>query len=115
MVPVVFDKNNVLMTLDDGFSTAVSIRKVGDSYKVSQQWKQNSIKNTYNVPVEYDEHLYAYSTRIMTCVDAATGRPKWKSREPSDGFLIVVDGHVILNTKKNWKQGKQGGHTDFRL
>jgi outer membrane protein assembly factor BamB len=100
MIPVVFDKNKVLMTLDDGFSTAVSIRAIGDGYQVSEEWKERSIKNTYNVPVEFEGCFYAYSTRILTCVDSATGTPKWKSREPADGFLIVVDGHVILNTKR---------------
>ena len=100
MVPVVFDENKVLLTLDDGFSIAVSIRQAGDGYQVSEEWKQRSVKNTYNVPVEYEGSLYAYSTRILTCVDATTGLPQWKSREPGDGFLIVVDGHVILNTKR---------------
>jgi outer membrane protein assembly factor BamB len=100
MVPVVYDQNKVLMTLDDGFSIAVSIRTVDDEYQVSEEWKQRSIKNTYNVPVNYDGNFYAYSTRILTCVDSATGAPQWKSREPGDGFLIVVDGHVILNTKQ---------------
>lgn len=100
MVPVVFDGNKVLMTLDDGFSTAVSIKKIDQQYQISPDWKDRSIKNTYNVPVMHGGHFYAYSTRIMTCVDGSTGEAKWKSRKPGDGFLVVVDGHVILNTKR---------------
>ena len=44
--------------------------------------------------------MYAYSTRILTCVDPSNGKPFWKTRKPGDGFLISVDGHLIINTKK---------------
>ena len=100
MMPVVFDQNKVLLTLDDRFSKAVSLRPVGDQVNVSEEWQQPTIKNTYNVPAVYDGHAYAFSTRILTSVDTATGRANWKSRKPGDGFLIVVDGHMIISTKK---------------
>lgn len=101
MVPVPIDDYRVVLTLDDSFSKAVSLRP-GDTGKIlaSDEWQTNSIKNTYNVPALTDGNLYAYSTRILTCVDAKTGKAKWKSRAPGDGFLIAIDGHVIISTKE---------------
>ncbi|MGI9518586.1 MAG: PQQ-binding-like beta-propeller repeat protein [Pirellulaceae bacterium] len=100
VMPVPIGDNRVVMTLDDTFSKAVSLRP-GDENKieVSEEWQDRSIKNTYNVPALAGGHLFAYSTRILTAVDPNTGQAVWKSREPGDGFLIAIDGHVIINTK----------------
>ncbi len=101
MVPVVLPEDNVLLTLDDSYSKTLSL-KATDSKQinVSEKWQQRTIKNTYNVPVYCNENLFAYSTRILTCVDPDTGRARWKSRKPGDGFLIAVGNHLIINTKK---------------
>lgn len=100
VTPVLFDENKLLLTVDDSFSRAVSLRPVEDKINVSEEWQERSIKNTYNIPAIHDGHAYAYSTRILTCVDTQTGKPKWKSRYPGDGFLVIVDGHLVINTKK---------------
>ena len=101
VVPVPMPGDRVVMTLDDMFSRAVSLRPGDeDSIEVSEEWEDRSIKNTYNIPALTSAGLYAYSTRILTCVDPETGKARWKSRQPGDGFLIAVDDHVIINTKK---------------
>ncbi|MEM7475391.1 MAG: PQQ-binding-like beta-propeller repeat protein [Planctomycetota bacterium] len=100
MMPVPFDENKILLTNDDSFSKTFQIEKQDDILKGTEVWKERSIKNTYNVPVALDGHLYAYSTRILTCVDQQTGKAKWKSRQPGDGFLIGVDQHLVLSSKE---------------
>lgn len=100
VTPVLFDENKLLLTVDDSFSRAVSLRPVDNKINVSEEWQERSIKNTYNIPAIHAGHAFAYSTRILTCVDTKTGKPKWKSRFPGDGFLVIVDGHLVINTKK---------------
>ena len=100
MTPVPIGGNRFLLTLDDRFSKAVELRAVDKGFNASEAWQQPSIKNTYNIPVVTGGNLYAYSTRILTCVDPETGRAKWKNRKPGDGFLIAVNGHLIIATKK---------------
>ncbi len=99
MIPVPIGNNQFLLTLDDRFSTAVELRPLDNALHASEAWQQRSIKNTYNVPALCDGNLYAYSTRIFTCVDPKTGKPRWKNRNPGDGFLIAIDDHLIINTK----------------
>lgn len=65
-----------------------------------QVWKTTHIKNTYVIPVHHDGLLFGYNGRILACVDAATGELVWRSREPGDGFPIVVDGHLVIATKE---------------
>lgn len=101
MTPVNLGDGNILLTLDDRFSTAVNLEQQSDGkVDAKRQWKERSIKNTYNIPVLCNGGVFAYSTRIFTCVDPQTGRAFWKTREPGDGFLITVDDYVLINTKK---------------
>ena len=101
IVPVPIGNDRVVMTLDDAFSKAVKLRPGNDDLiEVSEEWQNRSIKNTYNVPALSGESLFAYSTRILTCVDPDTGNARWKSRAPGDGFLITIDDHLIINTKQ---------------
>lgn len=100
-VPVVLPGDRVLLTLDDSWSSVVAFKPgEGENFLASEIWRHRSIKNTYNVPVLHEGNLFAFSTRVMTCVDPETGEPLWKSRGPGDGFLIAVDGHLIINTKE---------------
>lgn len=115
MVPVPIEGDRVVLTLDDGFSKAVSLRPGNDNQiAVSEEWQNRSIKNTYNVPALRGNNLYAYSTRILTCVDPATGEARWKSREPGDGFLIVVDNHLIINTKQGSLHIARGDSEEYQ-
>ncbi len=100
VTPVQIGENEFLLTADDAWSKAVSLRGDGQTMTVSEEWQERSIKNTYNIPVHTDKGVFAFSTRILTCVDSKTGRAHWKTRKPGDGFLIVVDDHVIISTKK---------------
>ena len=72
----------------------------GDDFKHEAGWDNRHIRKTYNVPVCHDGRLYGYSVRFLTCLDAGTGEPVWRSRAPGDGFLILVDGHLVIATKR---------------
>ena len=63
-------------------------------------WKTKHIKNTYVIPIYHDGLIFGYNGRILACVDAGTGELVWRSREPGDGFPILVDGHLVIATKE---------------
>ena len=66
------------------------------------------LRGTYVIPVYHDGFLYGMSGRItLTCVDAATGALRWRSREPGDGFpLLVGDDLVVLTKERTLHVGK---------
>ncbi|MDX2200224.1 MAG: PQQ-binding-like beta-propeller repeat protein [Phycisphaerae bacterium] len=68
--------------------------------KTALLWQDRSLRNSYNVPIYLDGHLYAYTTRFLTCVSADDGSVKWRSRDPGDGFLVVCDNHLVVVTKE---------------
>ncbi len=97
MVPTMCEDKDT-MFLSHKQDAAGVFKREGDEWK--PVWEDNIIRNSYNVPVYHDGHVYAYSTRILVCVDTKTGDPAWRSRLPGDGFLIAADGHLVIITKK---------------
>lgn len=100
VTPVALGGGRVLLTIDDSFSSAFDLKSTGNGVSVAPAWKERSIKNTYNIPVLYSDSVFGFSTRFLTCVDTKTGKARWKNRKPGDGFLAIIDGHLIITTKE---------------
>ena len=49
--------------------------------------------------VHHEGFLYAYSARLLVCVDAATGELRWRSRTPGDGFITLLGDMLLILTK----------------
>lgn len=99
MTPVPTGDDHFFMALRDDESAMVKLVRSEDSVKPETKWERRTIRNSYNVPIHHAGHVYAYSSRFLTCVDASTGKPAWRSRQPGDGFLSFADGHLIISTK----------------
>ncbi len=98
--PVPTSKGNIFLSNKGSGSTVFSISGSAESFKAETKWESKSIRNSYNVPLYHDGSVYAFSSRFLTCVDAETGKSTWRSRAPGDGFLILVDEHLVVVTKK---------------
>jgi enterochelin esterase-like enzyme len=69
--------------------------------RVETLWSAPVLRQSYVIPVYHDGHLYGMSGRMtLTCVDAATGALRWRSREPGDGFPLIVGGELAVLTKE---------------
>jgi outer membrane protein assembly factor BamB/enterochelin esterase-like enzyme len=99
MVPVAAGSGRLFLNYKAEGSTAIELTG-GEAVSFKTLWEDSSIRNSYNVPVYHDGHIYGYSARFLTCVDAASGQSRWRSRQPGDGFMVLVDGHLVLATKE---------------
>ena len=78
-----------------------AVIELGDPDSVATRiWSSGTLTNSYSIAVYHQNRLYGYSGRFLTCVDAESGETLWKSRQPGDGFPMLVDGHLIIITKK---------------
>jgi enterochelin esterase-like enzyme/outer membrane protein assembly factor BamB len=68
------------------------------SFAIEEVWLNNAFRGNYSIPVYWEGHLYGYSGSILKCVDAKTGKNVWRSRPPGMGYLILVDGHLTIQT-----------------
>lgn len=89
-----------LKTHPDGSTMFQLTEKADGSIRVESLWTAAVMRQTYVVPVYFDGHLYGMNGRtVLTCVDAATGEVKWRSREPGDGFPTLVGDRIVFATK----------------
>lgn len=99
IVPVPAGENRILLLNKIDSSVMLEIVPGGDGYQVSELWSTNAMRGTYVIPVIHDGFIYGMTGRIFTCVDAATGETRWRSREPGDGFPTLVGDKLVIITK----------------
>lgn len=100
-VPVPAGEGRVFVKTHPEKSTMFRLTPGADGkVAVDTLWSQPVLRTTYVVPVYHDGHLYGMNGRAtLTCVDAATGEMKWRSREPGDGFPTLVGDQLVVVTK----------------
>lgn len=101
-VPVPAGDGRVFLKTHSDKSTMFEIRKGPDgTVSVQTLWVAPVLRTTYVIPVYRDGYLYGMTGRtVFTCVDAATGQVKWRSREPGDGFPTRVGDDIAFLTKE---------------
>lgn len=90
---------NRIMLMGNQESTLLEVSNAGENFHTRELWKSREIKQTLTPTVHHEGYLYGYSGAFLTCVNAATGERVWRSRPPGDGFVILVDGHLVVLTK----------------
>ncbi len=100
VVPVAVGKDRLFLAYKDEASTVIEWSRSDEVVSTKTIWDEGSMRGSYNVPVYHDGHIYGMSGRILTCVDAKTGRRVWRSRAPGDGFTALVDGWLLILTKR---------------
>ncbi len=100
LTPVPAGDRRYFLAYQDNASAMFTLDGESADTKFNEKWSGRQIRNSFNVPVYHDGHLYAYSSRFLTCVNADSGESVWKSRDPGDGFFILVDDHLIIATKE---------------
>ncbi|HEY7162214.1 MAG TPA: PQQ-binding-like beta-propeller repeat protein, partial [Acidobacteriota bacterium] len=68
--------------------------------KTEPIWTTRELKLNYATPVTDSNLIFGYSGRFFSAIDARTGELRWRSRPPGDGFPIIVDGHLVVMTKR---------------
>jgi outer membrane protein assembly factor BamB len=62
-------------------------------------WSTRELRGNYSQPIYHRGMLFGMAGTFLSCIDAATGERRWRSRPPGDGFPILVDGHLVIATK----------------
>ena len=101
LVPVPAGEGYLFLKNKQDSSTMIHISEsAGGTMQVETVWSAGVLKGTYSMPVYYKGYLYGYNGRtVLQCVDAKTGEMKWRTREPGDGFLLLVNGNLVVQTK----------------
>jgi len=96
--PIVVDENSVWIA--SGYRRGCALLRIeGD--QVSEVWSDKRITPHWSSAVFVDGHIYTTTPPgFLVCVEAKTGKEKWRSRGTARGFehggLIAVDGTLIV-------------------
>lgn len=96
MNPMVLGEDGVFLNSVTRETALLKISSGENGYQAQEVWRSRELAGSHNPPVEKDGYLYGYSRRFLACVDAKTGALAWKSRPPGDGFLIRVNGYLVI-------------------
>jgi len=80
-------------------SMMLQVKKDGDTFTTKELWKTRDMANTLSIPVHHKGYLYGYSRRFLTCLEAETGKLVWKSREPGEGLMVLLDDYLVIQTR----------------
>jgi outer membrane protein assembly factor BamB len=97
--PLVVSPNQFFISAGYGKGAAlVEVSRTGQAYAARAVWENSSMRNQFNSSVLHDGHVYGFSEKILTCVEAATGQRKWQARGYGQGQVVLASGHLIVTT-----------------
>lgn len=66
----------------------------GGSVKADEVYFSRDMRNHYSSSVLVGDHLYGYSSSVLTAMRFATGEVAWRDRAVGKGSVIFADGHL---------------------
>lgn len=96
--PVPLDDHSLLFGCGYGVGSAriELTAKPEGPWQVEQVWKTNRLKPKFNDLLLKDGFVYGLDDGILTCVDLATGKSKWKKGRYNYGQLLLVDDVILV-------------------
>ncbi len=59
-------------------------------------WASKNMKNYFSTCVLLDGYLYGFNNTILTCMEFATGKVRWRQRGFNRGSLVAADGMLFI-------------------
>ena len=86
--------NRVFISSDYG--TGGGVVEIKPDNKAEEIWFSKSMKNHHSSSVLVGDHLYGFSSSILTAMKFDTGEVAWRERSVGKGSLVYADGHLYL-------------------
>jgi outer membrane protein assembly factor BamB len=101
--PIILNDHVIIGGQGSG-ARSFKIAREGESYMVSEEWKNPEISLSFNTPVLRDGFLYGNEARFgyLFCLNAATGAKSWADTVKNNRFAAVLDlGKVMISLPAN--------------
>jgi outer membrane protein assembly factor BamB len=100
--PVVFDDGRVFISSGYGHGSAMlKVTQADGKWSVEQAWENNRLKSKFSNPVAHNGYVYGLDEAAgsLTCLDATTGKLKWKEGRYGNGQILVVGDLILVGTE----------------
>jgi len=90
------DGDLVISTGDRLGARRIQVTHTNNAWTVTERWTTNRLKAYFNDFVIHRGHAYGFDGGILTCVDLADGKSKWKGGRYGSGQLILLADQEVL-------------------
>jgi len=89
--------DHVFVSSDYGTGGALlKMSRSGNRIQAQQVYFNRDMRNHYSSSVLMDEHLYGYSSSVLTAMNFQTGAVAWRDRSVGKGQVIYAEGRLYL-------------------
>jgi hypothetical protein len=74
----------------------LAIVKKADQWTVQERWTSNGLKPYFNDFVVHNSHAFGFDGSILSCIDLADGKRKWKGGRYGGGQLLLLADQDLL-------------------
>ncbi|MCL4845321.1 MAG: PQQ-binding-like beta-propeller repeat protein [Acidobacteria bacterium] len=89
--------DRVFVSSDYGTGAALlRLARAGESVAATEVWFSRNMRNHHSSSVLVGDHLYGFSSAILTAMRFDTGEVAWRDRSVGKGSLVAADGRLYL-------------------
>ena len=97
------DENSIDLFVSSGYGKGcirLNVTANDGEFVVNETWeKSRAMKSKFNTVVCADGYAYGMDDKILTCVDLATGKRKWKNGRYGYGQLMLVGDILVIQAE----------------
>jgi outer membrane protein assembly factor BamB len=98
--PAVTDDGDILinsLAMTGGAGTRrLAVTHAADKWTVEERWTSNGLKPYFNDFVVHEGHAFGFDGNILSCIDLADGKRKWKGGRYGNGQLVLLPDQDLL-------------------
>lgn len=88
--------------VSSGHDTGAALLRVvgggsaGGTASATVLWKTRGMRNHFSSSVYVDGHIYGFDNKNFKCIDAESGKDRWRKGSLGHGSLFYADGHLVV-------------------
>lgn len=95
--PALTPEGDLLVSVNESSGIRrLSVAKGDDGWTVAERWTTNGLKPFFNDFVVHKGHAFGFDGAILSCIDLANGKRKWKGGRYGQGQLILLPDQDLL-------------------
>jgi hypothetical protein len=95
--PRVVGPSQVLFDAGPDLGTVLlDVARANGSWLAEERWVSRYLKPSFNDFVVYDNAIYGFDGRVLSCIDLQTGQRRWKEGRYGSGQILLLSDQALL-------------------